>query len=115
MIGCIIIAGLYPALLISSFNPLWSIAGRPKFRRRNYFGKGLIVFQFALAIGLVTASCVYYHQMKFISARDLGYNPHDIIKIGLPTQRVDSTVVQSFRNALLMAPSVNEVARVEGD
>lgn len=114
MIGCIIIAGLYPALMISSFNPLRSIAGKLKSGGRNYFGKGLIVFQFALAIGLVTASCVYYYQMKFISARDLGYNPHDIIKIGLPIQRMDSNVVQSFRNALLMTPSVNGVARVEG-
>jgi putative ABC transport system permease protein len=114
LIGCIIIAGLYPALVVSSFNPLRSIAGKLKSGGKNYFGKGLIVFQFALAIGLLTASCVYYYQMKFISTRDLGYNPHDIIKIGLPIQRMDSIVVQSFRDALLMAPSVNGVARVEG-
>jgi len=114
MIGCIIIAGLYPALVISSFNPLRSIAGKLKSSGKNYFGKGLIVFQFTLAIGLVIASCVYYYQMKFISTRDLGYNPHDIIRIHLPPQRTDSNVVKPFRDALLMAPSVNGVGSVMG-
>src|SRR5258708_3830856 len=114
MIGCIIVAGLYPALVISLFNPLRSLTSKQKLGGKNYFGKSLIVFQFTLAIGLVTASCVYYYQMKFISSKDLGYNPHDIIKIHLPPQRADTNVMELFKNALLMAPSVNGVAGVMG-
>ena len=114
MIGCILISGLYPALVISFFHPVRSLAGKQKPGGKNYFGKSLIVLQFTLAIGLVTASCVYYYQMKFISSKDLGYNPHDIINIHLPSQRADANVIKLFRNVLLMAPSVDGVAGVMG-
>jgi putative ABC transport system permease protein len=114
MIGCIIIAGLYPAIAISLSNPLRSVTSKQKPGGKHYFGKSLIVFQFTLAIGLVVASCVYYYQMKFISSRDLGYNPHNVIEIHLPNQRMDTNVVQLFRNTLLMAPSVKGVAGALG-
>jgi ABC-type antimicrobial peptide transport system permease subunit len=75
-----IIAGSYPALYISGFNPAIILKGKLK----NSIGeqwarKGLIIFQFSLSVIFIIAVLVVYNQMKFIQAKHLGYNKDNII------------------------------------
>ena len=91
-----------------------ALVNKQEVNGKGYFWKGLIVLQFTLATGLVIASCVYYNQMKFISSKDLGYNPHDLIRIHLPAQRTNTQVIKLFRDELLMNPGIDKVASVLG-
>jgi ABC-type antimicrobial peptide transport system permease subunit len=109
MLICIAIAGIYPAITLSLFNPAEVLYNRQKQSGKNLFGKSLIVLQFTLAVALIISTIIYYRQMNFISNEDLGYNPADIIKIGLPGQRLDSNVTATFRNELLKDPSIKYV------
>jgi putative ABC transport system permease protein len=109
MLISVLVAAVYPAVVLSLFNPAEVLYGKQKYSGRNIFGKSLIVLQFTLAVALIIASITYYRQMKFISARELGYNPADIIKIHLPPQRVNKKMIDLFRNELLIDPSFKEL------
>ena len=109
MFVCVLVAGLYPAIMLSLFNPAEVLYNRQKLNGKNIFGKSLIVLQFTLAVGLIIATIVYYGQLNFISTKELGYNPSDIIKIHLPPQRVDKKMIALFRNELLHDHSIKQI------
>ncbi|HEV8508458.1 MAG TPA: FtsX-like permease family protein, partial [Chitinophagaceae bacterium] len=111
---CVVIAGIYPAITLSLFNPAEVLYNKQKVRGKNLFGKSLIVLQFTLAVALIISTIVYYRQMKFISNQDLGYNAADIMKIHLPPQRIDSKVTATLRNELAKFPSIRYMTTYAG-
>ncbi|MBX2922480.1 MAG: ABC transporter permease [Chitinophagaceae bacterium] len=102
----IIMAGLYPAFVLSRFNAAEVLYNKQKLLGRNWLGKSLVVFQFTLAIAFITATIIYYLQMDFILKKDLGYNASDVILVKLPPQRNPDQLVKLFRNELAAEPSV---------
>ena len=114
MIACVLLSGIYPALKLSSFNPVQALLKKQKLSVKNYLGKILIVCQFTLAVGLIIVASVYFNQMKFISNKNLGYNPQDIIKIHLPQQRINESVIRVMKNKLLQNQSIEQVTNEMG-
>jgi ABC-type antimicrobial peptide transport system permease subunit len=114
MIACVLLSGIYPALKLSSLNPVQALLKNQKLSVKNYPGKTLIVCQFTLAVGLIIVACVYFKQMKFIANKDLGYNPQNIIKFHLPPQRINESVVRVMKNELLQNPSIEQVTNEMG-
>ncbi|MFT3705398.1 MAG: ABC transporter permease [Agriterribacter sp.] len=102
----ILLTGLYPAYILSNFKPVLVLYNRQKTGGRNILGKGLVVMQFSLAIILLISTLVYYRQMNFISSKDLGYNPHQVIISNIPGDRDAKPIEQFFKNELSKEPSV---------
>jgi hypothetical protein len=72
---CGLVAGSYPALYLSSFNPIWVFKGlNLKGSGAAYIRKGLVVLQFTISIILIISTIVVYNQIQHIKNRDLGYN-----------------------------------------
>jgi putative ABC transport system permease protein len=109
MLICIVLAGLYPAIRLSLFNPVETLYNKQKLNGKNYLRKSLIVLQFTIAVGLVMASVVYYRQMSFITQYNPGYTASDIVEVGLPPQRVNQQAVDFFRTELTRDPSIIRV------
>ncbi|HTD97852.1 MAG TPA: ABC transporter permease [Mucilaginibacter sp.] len=114
MLLCLFVAGLYPALVLSFYNPAEVLYNRQKLKHKNLLGKSLIVLQFTLAVALIIGTLVYYGQMNFISKQDLGYNASNMIKIHLPPQRITRSTIWLFRSQLLQDPAVKEVTGSSG-
>lgn len=70
-----LLAGIYPALVLSAFRPVLVLKGAFKFTAKGaVLRKTLVVSQFAVTMILVTGIVIIYSQMSFIQHKDLGYN-----------------------------------------
>jgi putative ABC transport system permease protein len=77
-----LLAGIYPAWYISSFDPIKAIKGNIKFRLDAVlFRKGLIVFQFTLSILLTVLTIVVSNQVRYIQNRNIGFERHNLLYI----------------------------------
>jgi ABC-type antimicrobial peptide transport system permease subunit len=75
-----LIAGSYPALYLSGFNPVAILKG--KFNSsigEQWARKGLVIFQFTLSVIFIAAVLVVFKQMQFIQTKNLGFNKDNII------------------------------------
>jgi putative ABC transport system permease protein len=78
------IAGSYPALFLSSLNPLTVLKGSLKFKPSDvFFRKGLVVFQFTLSVILIVCTAIVYKQMNYVQTKNLGLDRSNIIYIPL--------------------------------
>jgi putative ABC transport system permease protein len=71
---CLILAGIYPAFLISGFNPIQALKGRSSRVSGALLRKSLVAAQFALATMLIVGTFVIGSQMRFIRDRDPGFD-----------------------------------------
>jgi len=103
-----LLAGFYPALVLSGYNPVATLYNRFTVRGRNYLQKTLVVLQFALASFLIVATFTIYDQFNFLTKTDLGYNDNDIVVINkYYTHRNEA---QIFKTALLKNSNIVDVA-----
>lgn len=74
-----LLAGFYPALVLSGFNPVRTLYGRFQIAGKNYLQKSLMVLQFTLASFLIMATFIIYSQFSFLTNTDLGYDDNNLV------------------------------------
>ena len=74
------IAGTYPALYLSGFNPAAVLKGKLNTSFGELFArKGLVIFQFTLSVILIVSVLVIYRQTELVQTKNLGYNRDHIV------------------------------------
>jgi putative ABC transport system permease protein len=77
-------SGLYPAALLSSFRPAQILKGTLRSQATgSWLRKGLVVFQYSITIILVIGILVVQMQFRFIESKDLGYDQHQLLTLGV--------------------------------
>ncbi|CAG5075007.1 hypothetical protein DYBT9623_05541 [Dyadobacter sp. CECT 9623] len=105
-------SGLYPAYLLSGLSPVQVLYQKAKLSGQNLFGRGLVVFQFVIAILLGIATLVFYKQMHFIQSRNLGYNPELIVKMNISGVRNTHQINAQFRSELGNHSLINQISHI---
>lgn len=105
------LSGSYPALFLSSLNPINVLKGSLKFSSRTtWFRKGLVVFQFALSTMLIVGMIVIYRQLDLIQYTNLGYDRDNMIYIPLEG---DLTLKYNvFKETSLKMNGIKEITRI---
>jgi putative ABC transport system permease protein len=100
----LLLAGVYPALVIARFDPLKSLRGRGAAGGQARLRQVLVVTQFALATGLIISTLVIGSQLRFMRERDLGFNKDHIF-----TFYADAKSAQ-FKRELAGESSIKSIA-----
>ena len=112
-----LMAGLYPALLLSSIKIISAIKADSESNLirsltsgsiKNLFRKGLVVIQFAIATFLIIAALVVNRQLRYIQQKNLGFNQDQIVVVPMSTQE---TINKAFmiKEELSQIPGVINV------
>jgi len=79
---CGFVAGSYPSLYLSSFNPVFVLKGiKLKTGSAALIRKGLVVTQFAVSTILIISTIIIYQQIQHVKTRDLGYNKDNLMQV----------------------------------
>ncbi|HKK44179.1 MAG TPA: FtsX-like permease family protein [Balneolaceae bacterium] len=74
-----LLAGSYPALMLSSFRPAAVLEGARSQKRNDVLRKGLVIFQFAVSILLIIGTLVIYRQVQYMQHKKLGYHKKNVL------------------------------------
>lgn len=110
-----LLAGFYPALVLSDFSPVKTLYNRVRLTQRNFLTRGLVVLQFVLAVCLMIATMVVYSQFNFLTKTDLGYNDKDLVVFEAAPRGPGERKLELLKKELLQQSSIKSVAAFNGN
>jgi putative ABC transport system permease protein len=105
-----VLAGIYPAFVISSFKPALTLKGQQGSARGKLgLRRGLVVAQFSISIILIIATIITFQQLNYINSRDLGYSKDQIIT--LPNYNELGESYDAFYNEVTKSAMIRNIGR----
>jgi putative ABC transport system permease protein len=102
-----LLAGIYPAFVLTSFKPITVLKGRFSTGTKGIIlRKGLVVAQFTISIALIIATIVVYNQMTYMQNQDLGFSKDQMMIIDTHGDKAKT----AFKQSLSSLPGVKSTA-----
>lgn len=113
VIATLALSSIYPAMLLSSFEPLKALKGKINNSIGDaLFRKILVVVQFTFSVVLIVSTLVITQQLKYIQSKNLGYDKSHVFGVWM---RDASKHYDAVKAELLKQPGVEGVTRATGN
>ncbi len=104
------LAGIYPALFLSSFKAVKIIKGQlGSFKLSSNIRKGLVIFQFTITTILLISAGYIFTQFNYMKNKDIGFSTENVIYMSLTHKLTKS--YDSFKTTLLSNPKIESVTK----
>jgi putative ABC transport system permease protein len=96
------LAGFYPSIVISGFNPIQALKSKvdDKSNRGISLRRGLVVFQFIIAQALIIGTVIIVKQMDFFISQPLGFEKDAVVNLPLPSDSISNSRLASLKEQL---------------
>ncbi len=106
-LGITLIAGGYPALVVSKFNIIEVLKGKLKVNTKSGgLQNTLIIVQFSIAIMLISSTIIIWNQIDFLRNKPLGFDETQVISIPIGHEVQGTKVLDYMRNKLANQPQI---------
>jgi putative ABC transport system permease protein len=107
-----LLAGFYPAVVLSGYNPVQTLYSRFNLGGKNYLQKTLVVLQFSLASFLIIATFTIYAQFNYLTTEKLGYDDSNLVMIN--KDNLTRSEVNLLKTELLKNDNIIDIAPKNG-
>lgn len=114
-----ILAGLYPAILLSSFKPIQALQSTnkivgttllEKIINPGFVRKALVTLQFSISVFLIIGTIVILNQFRFMQSHDMGFDQEQVMVIDVPNDTTVSNKLDVIKNKLLQMSAIKSVS-----
>jgi len=108
-----VFAGIYPALILSSYRPVTVLKGELVNRSgKQLLRRTLVVLQFTVAVMMIAATFITYQQLSYVRNKNLGYQRSQILTLDL--RDAPANVKEVFKQEVKKIASVEAATRAYG-
>ncbi|HET6256009.1 MAG TPA: FtsX-like permease family protein [Puia sp.] len=106
------LAGSYPSLVLSGFNPSEALRSKLAFKITKGISlrRSLVVLQFVIAQALIIGTLVMIRQMDFFQNSSLGFDKNAIVSVRFPRDSVSLTRLDFLRDRLASLPGISRIS-----
>lgn len=111
----IFLSGYYPVLVLSSFNPLYVLKGKLGSNPQGInLRKALVIFQFTMALGLLSCTLAVFKQVNFMRNQNLGFSIDQVVAVRGPRVMTPNhkSNVNAFKEEIVKNPLVDKMCVV---
>jgi putative ABC transport system permease protein len=107
-----LLAGFYPSILLSGYNPVDALKSKVIASRRSGVSlrRGLVVFQFVIAQAMIIATVIIVRQMNYFNQGSMGFDKDAVLTVPLPQDSVGNSKIGYLRNSLMAMPGIKNVS-----
>jgi putative ABC transport system permease protein len=107
-------SGFYPAILLSSFQPMKIFRGDSKWGKGTILRKGLVIFQFLISVVLIFGTIILWKQISFMKHKELGFDKQNLLITTIPaSDKMNIENWQVLKHQLIQHPNIVNVALSE--
>jgi putative ABC transport system permease protein len=111
----ILLSGTYPIFKLSSFDPIATLRGKIGASAKGIgFRKSLVIFQYIMALALITGTLAVYNQIDFMQNQALGFDSEQILVVKAPRVKGDvfGEKIITFKNTLRKESEIEKICMV---
>jgi putative ABC transport system permease protein len=109
-IGISILAGIYPAFILSSYSPTNVMRGSYKKSKSGIVArKSLVIFQYVISAALIVSTIIVFRQIEYMSGKKLGFDKDHLVVISQYSVAPENEL-NGFKNSILEHNNVDHVS-----
>ncbi|MFI5153898.1 MAG: ABC transporter permease [Chitinophagales bacterium] len=117
LIGLVILvgllAGIYPAVILSGFRPVEILKTKIRLGGSNFFTKSLVTLQFVVSAGLIISTIIILQQIHYMQAKYPGYDKENVVVVNASGISKTKQLYNLFRQELSNKPEILATASAE--
>jgi putative ABC transport system permease protein len=107
LITTAVVSGAYPALYISSFNPVRIFQDKLKLGGNNLYSKSILALQFCISVLALFIGIAFIQNVKYQRNFDIGYEGDHLIKV-----HGEETYLNVYKNAIQYHPDIENISEL---